>query len=163
MPLSGTPVIRHMGTTLRANLSNEEERTVDTSERQAVNAKGYAVATTAHMEPGQLAAFDQAIAGYREACHAFAYMTEAYMNGTVTPREAEAHLRRVGLDPATGLITLPVAAVHFTDIRADGARMSAVNGSILGGWTWICWSGRCFRFGTESAEYDAYDLIQVKA
>jgi hypothetical protein len=136
---------------------------MDTSERQAVNRKGYAVATTAHMTPGQLAAFGQAVAAYREACRAFAYRTGAYVNGTVTPRKAEAHLRSAGYDAATGLITLPVAAVHFTDVRADGARMSAVNGSILGGETWVSWSGRCLRFGTECAEYDAYDLIQVRA
>jgi hypothetical protein len=48
-------------------------------------------------------------------------------------------------------------------MRADGARMSAVNGSILGGETWICWKGRCFRHGVQCDTYDAYDLIQVKA
>jgi hypothetical protein len=136
---------------------------MDTSERQAVNHLGYAIATTDNMTPGQLAAFDQAVSAYREACYAFAYITDAYVSGTITPRKAEAHLRSVGYDATTGLITLPVAAVHFTDTRADGARMSAVNGSILGGQTWISWSGRMLRFGHECGEYDAYDLIKVRA
>ena len=114
---------------------------------------------TATMQPGQLAAFDQAVMAYREAAHAFAYMT-----GTGEDlRAAEAELRRIGLDAETGLITLPVAAIHFTDVRADGARMAAVNGSILGGRTWIAWRGRCFRFGVDSQEYDAYELLQVRA
>ncbi len=115
--------------------------------------------TTDTMAPGQVAALDQAIAAYREAARAFAYMT-----GTGAQlREAEAHLRAVGRDDATGLITLPIAAVHFSDVRADGARMSAVCGSILGGEVWVSWSGRCFRFGCDSQTYDAYDLIQVKS
>lgn len=111
------------------------------------------------MTAGQLAALDQAIAAYRDACHAFAHMT-----GTGEQlRDAEAQLRRAGHDPATGLITLPVAAVHFTDVRADGARMDAVCGSTLGGETWVCWKGRCFQHGVQCDTYDAYDLIQVKA
>ncbi len=114
---------------------------------------------TETMAPGQVAAFDQAVAAYRDACHAFAHMT-----GTGEDlRAAEAALRKAGTDPATGLITLPIAAVHFSDVRADGARMSAVSGSILGGETWVTWSGRCLRFGVETAAYDAYDLIQVRS
>lgn len=113
---------------------------------------------TETMTAGQLAAFDQAVAAYRDACRAFACMT-----GTGEQlRAAEAELRRAGRDEA-GLITLPVAAVHFTDVRADGARMSAVNGSILGGETWVCWKGRCFRHGVQCDTCDAYDLIQVRA
>ena len=111
------------------------------------------------MSPGQVAAFDQALAAYREAVVAFVHMTGE--PGAL--REAEARLREAGHDAATGLITLPVAAVHFTDIRSDGARMAAVSGSILGGEVWVSWSGRCFRFGCDSRTYDAYDLIQVKA
>ena len=111
------------------------------------------------MTPGQVAAFDQALAAYREAVRAFVSMTGK--PGQL--REAEAELRRAGHDAATGLITLPIAAVHFTDIRADGARMAAINGSLLGGETWVSWSGRCFRFGCDTRTYDAYDLIQVKA
>jgi hypothetical protein len=131
---------------------------MDTSERQAVNQKGYAVATTADMPAGQVAAFDQAVAAYREAARAFADMT-----GTGAQlHAAEAGLRRAGSDDA-GLITLPVAAVHFTDIRADGARMAAVCGSILGGETWVSWKGRCLRHGVECSEYDAYDLIKVRS
>ena len=113
---------------------------------------------TETMTAGQLAALDQAIAAYRDACRAFAYRT-----GTGEQlRAAEAQLRQAGHDPATGLITLPVAAVHFTDVRSDGARMSAVKGSLLGGETWICWKGRCFRHGVQCDTYDAYDLIQVR-
>ena len=110
------------------------------------------------MTPGHLAAFDQAVAAYRDACRAFVHMTDGE-----SIRDAEARLRRAGYDAATGLITLPVAAVHFTDVRADGARMSAVNGSILGGETWISWTGRCFRHGVQCETYDAYDLIQVRS
>ena len=115
--------------------------------------------TTETMAPGQLAAFDQAVAAYRDACLMFAHVP-----GTGDQlRAAEARLRQVGHDPSTGLITLPVAAVHFWDVRADGARMAAVNGSILGGEIWVSWSGRCFQFGCDSRTYDAYDLIEVKA
>ena len=115
--------------------------------------------TAATMSPGQLAALDQAVAAYRQAAIAF-----ADMSGTGRQlRAAEAELRRVGRDEATGLVTLPIAAVRFTDVRADGARMAAVCGSITGGQTWVAWTGRCFRFGVECHEYDAYDLIQVKA
>lgn len=113
---------------------------------------------TGTMAPAQLAAFDQAVSAYRDACAAFGAMT-----GTGEQvRDAEAALRRAGSDGA-GLITIPVAAVHFSDVRADGARMAAVNGSTLGGRTWIWWTGRMLRFGGEGAEYDAYDLIQVRA
>ena len=114
--------------------------------------------TTDTMAPGQLAAFDQAVAAYRDACRAFACRTAGE-----TMTEAEARLRRAGYDAATGLITLPVAAVHFTDTRSDGARMSAVCGSTLGGETWVCWKGRCFQHGVQCDTYDAYDLIQVRA
>jgi hypothetical protein len=114
---------------------------------------------TETMAAGQLAAFDQAVAAYRDACRAFAYRTEH----SETMAEAEATLRQAGYDAVTGLITLPIAVVHFSDVRADGARMSAVNGSVLGGETWVCWKGRCFRHGVECATYDAYDLIQVRA
>ena len=109
--------------------------------------------------PGQLTAFGEVIAAYRQAAAAFADMT-----GTGQQlREAEAELRRAGRDEVTGLIALPIAAVHFTDVRHDGARLAAVCGSITGGRTWVAWSGRCLRFGVERQEYDAYDLIQVKA
>ena len=115
--------------------------------------------TAGTMSPGQLAALDQAIAAYRQAAVALADMT-----GTGQQlRAAEAELRRVGRDEVTGLVTLPIAAVRFTDVRADGARMAAVCGSITGGRTWVAWSGRCFRFGVECREYGAYDVIQVKA
>ena len=104
-------------------------------------------------------ALDQAIAAYRQAAAAFADMT-----GTGQQlREVEAELRRAGRDEVTSLVALPIAAVRFTDVRAGGARMAAVCGSITGGRTWVAWSGRCFRFGVECREYDAYDVIQVKA
>jgi hypothetical protein len=41
--------------------------------------------------------------------------------------------------------------------------MVAVCGNITGGRTWVAWSGRCFLCGVECQEYDAYDVIQVKA
>jgi len=111
------------------------------------------------MTAGQLAAIDQAIAAYREACRAFAYMT-----GTGERlAEAEARLRNAGFDAAAGLVTIPVAAVHFSDVRADGARVRAVNGSTLGGEIWLCWSGRSLPCGIETRGYGAWDLIQVKA
>ena len=111
------------------------------------------------MSPGQLAAFDQASVAYRQAAVAFADMT-----GTGQQlREADAELRRAGRDEVTGLVTLPIAAVQFTDVRADGARIAAMCGSVTGGRTWVAWSGRCFRFGVECQEYDADDVIQVKA
>ena len=113
---------------------------------------------TGTMSAGQLAALDQAVAAYREAAGRFARREDR--PGDLAA--AEAALRVAGRDVNTGLITLPVAAVHFTDERADGARMRAVNGSILGGQTWICWVGRCFRHGIETQTYDAYDLIQVR-
>jgi hypothetical protein len=115
--------------------------------------------TAGTMSPGQLTALDQAITAYRQAAAAFADMTGSGQQ----LRAAEAELRRAGLDEVTGLITLPIAAVHFADVRADGARMAAVCGSIIGGRTWVAWSGRCVRFGVECQEYDAYDLIQLKA
>ena len=111
------------------------------------------------MSPGQVAALDQAIAAYRQAAVAFAART-----GTDQQlRAAEAELRRVGHDEVTGLVTLPIAAVQLTDVRADGARITAVCGSITGGRAWVAWSGRCFRSGVECQEYDAYDVIQVRA
>ena len=115
--------------------------------------------TTETMPAGQVAALDQAIATWRDACRGFAHMTTS---GTEWA-EAEARLRNAGYDAATGLVTIPVAAVRFADVRADGARVRAVNGSILGGSTWLCWSGRSLPCGIESREYGAWDLIQVKA
>jgi hypothetical protein len=111
------------------------------------------------LEAGQLAALGQSVADWRAACRVFACTpgTGAQM------RAAEARLRAAGRDPATGLVTLPAAAVHFTDVRADGARMTAVNGSLLGGPVWICWSGRSLRFGTEARDYAASDLVQVRS
>ena len=115
--------------------------------------------TAGTVGPGQLTALSEAIAAYRQAAAAFADMT-----GTGQQlRAAEAELRRAGRDEVTGLIALPIAAVHFTDVRHDGARLAAVCGSITGGRTWVAWSGRCLRFGVECQEYDAYDLILVKA
>jgi len=111
------------------------------------------------LQPGQLAALDQALAAYRRACRAFA-------DGTGTGEEfqaAAAQLRRAGLDEVAGLITLPVAAIRFTDLRADGARISAVSGSVLGGEVWVCWTGRGLPSGIEPRTYDAWDLIQVRA
>jgi len=111
------------------------------------------------MTSGRLAAIGQAAAAYRAAAEAFAGMT-----GTGQQlRAAEAQLRAAGLDEDACLITLPLAAVHFTDVRADGARMAAVCGSITGGQIWVAWTGRCLRSGTECRTYDAYDLIQVRA
>ena len=113
---------------------------------------------TETMTAGQLAALDQAVAAYREACQAF-----AYASGTGEQmRAAEARLRDAGRNDA-GLITLPVAAVHFSDERADGARLRAVNGSLLGGETWMLWAGRSLPCGIESCTYDAWDLVQIKA
>ncbi len=115
--------------------------------------------TTGTMTAGQLAAIGQAAAAYRAAAGAFAEMT-----GTGPQlRAAEAELRAAGLEEDAGLITLSLAAVHFTDVRADGARMAAVCGSITGGEIWVAWTGRCFRFGVECRTYDACDLIQVRA
>jgi len=115
--------------------------------------------TTGTMTVGQPAAIDRAAAAYRAAAEAFAVMA-----GTGQQlRAAEAELRAAGLDENVGLITLPLAAVHFTDVRADGARMAAVSGSITGGPIWVAWTGRCLRSGTECRTYDAYDLIQVRA
>ena len=102
--------------------------------------------------------YEQAVAAYRKACHAFAHRTGS--GGEV--RAAEAALRRAGRDETTGTTTIPVAAVHFSDVRADGARMAAVNGSILGGEVWVCWKGRALRFGVETATYRAWDLVQVR-
>jgi hypothetical protein len=115
--------------------------------------------TTATLPAGQLAALDQAIAAFREAVRMFADMT--CEPGRL--REAEAALRQAGHDQATGLITLPVANVHFGDVWADGSRMVAVNGSMLGGEIWVARSGRCFRFGVDARYFDAYDLVQIRA
>ena len=114
---------------------------------------------TETMAPGRLAAFDQAVAAYRDACIAFAHMT-----GTGEDlRAAEAALRKAGTDPATGLITLPVAAVRFTDVRADGARLRAVNGRTTGGEVSMLWGGLPRPQLIDDRTYDAYDLIQVRA
>jgi hypothetical protein len=102
--------------------------------------------------------YDQAVAAYREACRAFAYRT----GSGEAMRAAEATLRRAGRDETTGTTTIPVAAVHFSDVRADGARMAAVNGSILDGEVWVCWKGRALRFGVETATYRAWDPVQVR-
>lgn len=111
------------------------------------------------MTAGQLAAYDQALAAYREACRVFASVP-----GTGEQlRAAESALRAAGRDTETGLVTLPVTAVHFSDVRADGARMRAVNGSLLTGEAWVCWSGRGLPFGTESRDYGPADLISVRA
>jgi len=115
--------------------------------------------TTDTLPAGQLAALDQAIAAWREACRGFARMT---MTGAEWA-EAEAGLRNAGFDAATGLVTIPVAAVRFADVRADGARLRAVNGSITGGEVWMCWSGRSLPCGIETRTYGAWDLIRVKA
>jgi hypothetical protein len=121
--------------------------------RETSNEEEAMTATT--LPAGRLAALDQAIAAHREAVRSFAYMT-----GTGEQvRAAEAELRRIGRDDATGLVTLPVAAVHFTDVRADGMRMHAVNGQ-LDGEMWICWGDR---HSVDCRTYDAYDLIQVRA
>jgi hypothetical protein len=110
------------------------------------------------LEAGQVAALDQAVAAWRAACRAFAYRT-----GTGEQlRDAETRMRAAGRDPSTGLVTLPAAAVHFTDVRADGARMTAVNGSLLGGPVWICWSGRSLRFGVEARTYERDDLVELR-
>ena len=87
----------------------------------------------------------QAIAAYRQAAVAFAGMT-----GTGQQlRAAEAELRRAGRDEVTGLVALPIAALQFTDVRADGARIAAVCGSITGGRTWVA-SGRVGASGSAS-------------
>jgi hypothetical protein len=107
---------------------------------------------------GQLAAYDQALAAYREACHVFAHVPGT--GGQL--RAAESALRAAGRDAETGLVLLPVAAVHFGDERADGARMRAVNGSLLTGEAWVCWSGRSLPYGTESRDYGPADLILIR-
>jgi hypothetical protein len=110
------------------------------------------------MTAGQLAAYDQALAAYREACHDFAHIP-----GTGPQLlEAEAALRAAGHDAATGLVMLPVTALRFTDVRADGARMAAVNGSLLSGEAWVCWTGRSLPYGTEARDYGPADLILVR-
>ena len=110
------------------------------------------------MTAGQLAAYDQALAAYREACQMFAHAA-----GTGEQlRAAECALRAAGHDADTGLILLPVAAVHFSDVRADGARMRAVNGSLLTGEAWVCWTGHSLPYGTESRDYGPADLILVR-
>jgi hypothetical protein len=96
------------------------------------------------MSPDQLAVLDQAIAAYRQVAVAFAGMTSTCQQ----LRTAEAVLRRVGRDEVTGLVTLPIAALQFTDVRADGARMAAVCGSITGGRTWV--AGRAGASGSAS-------------
>ena len=117
--------------------------------------------TVTTLPAGQLAALDQAISAYRDACQAWAGMT----GSADAMRAAEADLRRAGTDAVTGLVTLPVAALHFTDVRADGARMAAVNGSLLGGELWACWKGRSLRHGVEAVTYaDGWsEFVQVRA
>ena len=78
-------------------------------------------------------------------------------------RAAETQLRRAGHDEASGTVTLPIAAVHFSDVRADGAYLRAVNGSLLGGETWALSAGHSLPHGIESRTYGAWDLVQIKA
>jgi len=114
--------------------------------------------STVTLPAGQLAALDQAISRYRAACRAFAYMT----GSGEEMRAAESALRATGR--AGDLIMLPIAAVHFSDVRADGARMTAVNGSLLSGESWVCWQGGALRFGIETWSGDAWTtLVQVRA
>lgn len=110
------------------------------------------------VDAGRSAAFDQAAAAWRDACDAFAHMTGPYSQVL----EAEAEMRSIGRDTVTGLVTVPVAAVHFSDVRADGARMAAVNGNRSTGEWWVCWSGRMLRFGVEALTYDSTDLVQLR-
>ncbi len=115
---------------------------------------------TTTVPASQLAALDQAVSAYRDACQAWAGMT----GSAEAMRAAEAELRRAG-DDGAGLVTLPVAALHFSDVRADGARMAAVNGSLLGGELWACWRGRSLRHGVEAVTYaDGWaEFVQVRA
>lgn len=101
----------------------------------------------------------EAISAYRQARYTFAYVP-----GTgARLAEAEAQLRAAGFDRVSGLITLPVSAVHFSDVRADGARMSAVCGGSHSAEVWVSWSGRALPYGVESRTYGPWDLVQIKA
>jgi hypothetical protein len=104
-----------------------------------------------------LAGLPAAIAAWRAAGETFAATPGT--GGQL--RDAEAAMRRAGLDPDTGLITLPAAAVRFTDTRADGARMRAVCGS-RDGQVWVCWHGRALPCGIETRTYGPDDLIQIR-
>ena len=116
--------------------------------------------TTETLPAGQLAALDQAISAYRDACRAWAEMTGT----SEAMRTAEADLRRAGTDAVTGLVTLPVAALHFSDVRADGARIAAVNGSLLGGELWAYWTGGSLRLGEACVYADGWsEFVQVRA
>jgi hypothetical protein len=113
---------------------------------------------TETMPAGQVAALDQAMADYREASRAF-----ACMSGTGAAwLEAEARLRNAGYNAETGLVTIPVAAVRFADVRADGARVRAMSSDGNDG-IWLCWAGRALPCGIETREYGKWDLIRVKA
>lgn len=101
----------------------------------------------------------EAIGAYRQARYTFTYTP-----GTGRQlAEAEARLRAAGFDRASGLITLPVSAVHFSDVRADGARMAAVCGGAGSDQVWVSWTGRSLRFGVESLTYGPWDLVQIRA
>ena len=114
---------------------------------------------TAVMVGRSVVTLAEAIAAYRQARYTFTYQP-----GTGRQlAEAEAELRRVGLDRVSGLVTLPICAVHFSDVRADGARMVAVCGGSGSAEVWVSWSGRSLRFGVESRTYGPWDLVQVRA
>lgn len=115
--------------------------------------------SSATITAGQTAALDQAVAGWRAACRAFAYMT----GSGAAMFAAEARMRAAGTDDSGELVTIPIGAVRFSDVRADGARMRAVNGSLLGGPVWVSWSGRSLPCGVECREYGPGEMVQVKA
>ena len=101
----------------------------------------------------------EAISAYRQARYTFTYVP-----GTGRQlAEAEAQLRAAGFDRVSGLITLPISAVHFSDVRADGARMAAVCGGSGSAEVWVSWSGRSLPCGVESRTYGPWDLVQVRA
>lgn len=101
----------------------------------------------------------EAIGAYRQARYTFTYTpgTGAQL------AEAEAQLRAAGFDRGSGLVTLPISAVHFSDVRADGARMAAVCGGVTSREVWVSWSGRSLPYGVESRTYGPWDLVQVRA
>jgi hypothetical protein len=93
-----------------------------------------------------------AIGAFRAAAARFAH--RQHRPGELA--EAEAALRAAGTDPATGLISLPAAVIRFTDLRADGCRLWACNGSITGGPVWLLWSDCTGR------DYGPDELVQVR-